>query len=166
MKFWHTGLALVLGGALCAPATQASSVHRGPTSGKAHASKSTSSSKSTKSTKGKKSKGYKRVRGQQEIEPTRVLEIQQALIREKFLDGEPTGKWDATTINAMQKFQAAQGWQTKLMPDSRALKKLGLGADSSNALNAKDAGASAPAGPGTTPPDQAASFAAAARVDR
>ncbi len=27
----------------------------------------------------------------------------------------------------MQKYQADQGWQTKLMPDSRALKKLGLG---------------------------------------
>jgi hypothetical protein len=27
----------------------------------------------------------------------------------------------------MQKFQADNGWQTKLMPDSRAIIKLGLG---------------------------------------
>ncbi len=38
----------------------------------------------------------------------------------------------------MQKYQADQGWQTKLMPDSRALKKLGLGPDYSNAINAKN----------------------------
>ena len=38
----------------------------------------------------------------------------------------------------MQKYQADQGWQTKLMPDSRALKKLGLGPDYSDAINAKN----------------------------
>jgi len=29
----------------------------------------------------------------------------------------------------MQKFQADNGWQTKLVPDSRAIIKLGLGPD-------------------------------------
>ena len=61
-----------------------------------------------------------RARGQQAIEPERVTQIQQALIREHYLTGEATGKWDATTEAAMQKYQADQGWQTKLMPDSRA----------------------------------------------
>ena len=37
----------------------------------------------------------------------------------------------------MQKYQADHGWQTKLMPDSRALKKLGLGPDYSGAINAQ-----------------------------
>ena len=64
------------------------------------------------------------MRGQQAIEPARVTEIQQALIREHYLSGEADGKWDETTKAAMQKYQADQGWQTKLMPDSRALKKL------------------------------------------
>ena len=79
-----------------------------------------------------------KLHGQQAIEPARVTEIQQALIREHYLTGEANGKWDATTKAAMQKYQADQGWQTKLMPDSRALKKLGLGPDYSNAINAKD----------------------------
>jgi hypothetical protein len=40
---------------------------------------------------------------------------------------EPSGHWDSATESAMQKFQGDNGWQTKLMPDSRAIIKLGLG---------------------------------------
>lgn len=40
---------------------------------------------------------------------------------------ETSGHWDAATETAMQKFQSDNGWQTKLMPDSRAIIKLGLG---------------------------------------
>jgi peptidoglycan hydrolase-like protein with peptidoglycan-binding domain len=104
--------------------------------------------------------------GQQGIDPNRATEIQQALIREHYLTGEPTGKWDAATTSAMQKFQADQGWQTKLMPDSRALKKLGLGPDYSGAINAKGSSFAAPQTTGTTPPAQAESFAAAAGINR
>lgn len=75
--------------------------------------------------------------GQQAISSERVSEIQKALIREHYLTGEPSGSWDNETIAAMQKYQSDQGWQTKLMPDSRALKKLGLGADYTGAINAK-----------------------------
>jgi hypothetical protein len=112
------------------------------------------------------------VRGQQSIDSERATQIQQALIREHYLSGDPSGKWDASTIAAMQKYQADQGWQTKLMPDSRALKKLGLGPDYSNALNAKNANfngtqpaASAP--PASAPPAaQTAGFAAASGVNQ
>jgi peptidoglycan hydrolase-like protein with peptidoglycan-binding domain len=104
--------------------------------------------------------------GQQAIDPERVMAIQQALIREHYLTTEADGKWDATTQAAMQKYQADQGWQTKLMPDSRALKKLGLGPDYSNAINAKDSSFAAPAAAGTISPAQAADFAAAAGVSR
>jgi len=79
-----------------------------------------------------------RLHGQQSIDPDRVVQIQQALIRERYLTGPATGEWDETTKAAMQKYQADQGWQTKLMPDSRAIEKLGLGPDYSNAINAKD----------------------------
>jgi hypothetical protein len=67
----------------------------------------------------------------------------------------------------MQKFQSDQGWQTKLMPDSRALVKLGLGPDYSTAINAKDV-ASAPQAPSVNgiPSTQAAGFAAAAGVNQ
>ena len=64
--------------------------------------------------------------------------IQQALIREHYLIGGPTARWDSDTQAAMLKYQADQGWQTKLMPDSRALIKLGLGPDHSAAINASD----------------------------
>lgn len=67
------------------------------------------------------------VRGQRAIDPQRATEIQQALIREHYLTGDATGNWDSQSQAAMQKFQADNGWQTKLTPDSRALIKLGLG---------------------------------------
>jgi len=94
------------------------------------------------------------------------MEIQQALIRVHYLSGEVNGKWDDTTKAAMQKYQADQGWQTKLMPDSRALKKLGLGPDYSNAINAKNSSFAPTPAAGTTPPAQAADFADAAGVNR
>jgi peptidoglycan hydrolase-like protein with peptidoglycan-binding domain len=100
------------------------------------------------------------------IDSNRVTEIQKALIREHYLAGEASGSWDATTQAAMQKFQSDNGWQTRLMPDSRALKKLGLGPDYSGAINAEGASFTAPAPVSTIPAPQAAGFAAAAGVNR
>jgi peptidoglycan hydrolase-like protein with peptidoglycan-binding domain len=117
-----------------------------------------------KKTLNKVSRKSHKLHGQQAIEPARVTEIQQALIREHYLSGDATGKWDATTEAAMQKFQADQGWQTKLMPDSRALKKLGLGPDYSNAINAKNSSFGDPPPINTIPAAQAEGFAAAAGV--
>ncbi len=105
-------------------------------------------------------------RGQQAIEPGRVTEIQQALIREHYLKGEANGTWDAATVAAMQKYQADHGWQTKLTPDSRALKMLGLGPDYSNAINAKDSSFGEPPPASTIPAGQSAGFAAAAGINR
>jgi len=68
-----------------------------------------------------------KVQGQRAIDPQRAAEIQSALIREHYLKGNATGAWDAQTQAAMQKFQADNGWQTKVTPDARALIKLGLG---------------------------------------
>jgi hypothetical protein len=114
--------------------------------------------------RGPHKKAAPKLHGQQAIKPERVTEIQQALIRAHYLSGEASGQWDATTKAAMQKYQADQGWQTKLMPDSRAIKKLGLGPDYSNAINAKSASSAPPAAAGTTPPAQAEGFAEAAGV--
>jgi len=114
---------------------------------------------------------HHRIRGQQAIEPDRVTEIQQALVREHYMTGDPNGEWDSTTQAAMQKYQADHGWQTRLMPDSRALKALGLGPDYSSAINAKDVvanngAAQAPAPAPAVPVPQAAGFAAAAGVNQ
>lgn len=67
------------------------------------------------------------IRGQRSMDSERIDQIQAALIREHYLTGQPTGDWDDQTQAAMKKYQADHGWQTKLLPDSRALIKLGLG---------------------------------------
>ena len=103
-------------------------------------------------------KASHRLHGQQSIQPERVTVIQQALIREHYLTTDANGEWDSTTEAAMQKYQADQGWQTKLMPDSRALKKLGLGPDYSTAINAKTATFADPPPVSTIPSVQAAGF--------
>lgn len=61
------------------------------------------------------------------MDSDRATEIQSALIRSGYMTGEPSGVWDSQTAAAMQKLQSDNGWQTKIMPDSRALIKLGLG---------------------------------------
>ncbi len=65
--------------------------------------------------------------GQRGIDSDRTRAIQTALIGRSYLTGDATGEWTPETEAAMQKFQGDNGWQTKLMPDSRALIKLGLG---------------------------------------
>ena len=65
--------------------------------------------------------------GQRGIDDNRAAELQAALIRAGYLTGEPTGHWDDATEAAMGRLQADNGWQTKLVPDSRAIIKLGLG---------------------------------------
>jgi peptidoglycan hydrolase-like protein with peptidoglycan-binding domain len=152
----RASLAVVLFAALAASSAFGATAHPAPASSHsthaAHKAKSRSRSR--------------RPHGQQAIEPARVTEIQQALIREHYLSGEANGQWDATTKAAMQKYQAAQGWQTKLAPDSRALKKLGLGPDYSHAINAKNSSFAPPPPSSATPPAQAAGFAEAAGVSR
>jgi len=96
----------------------------------------TSTSTHKKSARGKKGS---RKRGQKAIDSARAREIQAALIREHYLQGEPTGKWDAATQAAMQRYQADQGWQSKTTPDSRALIKLGLGPSPDDLLNPESA---------------------------
>ena len=82
-----------------------------------------------------KTKSKSKKRGQQAIDSERARQIQEALIREHYLQGEPSGNWDATTQAAMQRYQADQGWQSKNIPDSRALIRLGLGPSSEHLLN-------------------------------
>jgi peptidoglycan hydrolase-like protein with peptidoglycan-binding domain len=149
VAFLKARLAIALCAGLIALPAFASRVHRPPTSGHPR--------KLAKKTPHK-------LHGQQAIDSSRVTEIQQALIREHYLNGDANGKWDSTTEAAMQKYQSDQGWQTKLMPDSRALKKLGLGPDYSTAINAKTASFSDPPPVSTIPADQNSGFTAASGV--
>ena len=90
-------------------------------------------------------------RGQQKIDPTRCREIQEALIREHYLDGTASGTWDAKSQAAMQRYQADNGWQSKSVPDSRALIKMGLGPDHEHLLNPESAMTSQPEPPHASP---------------
>jgi len=107
--------ALLLLSALAITPAVGSRTHRAPTSGHSRVASS------------KKGKKVARVRGQRTIDSSRAVEIQNALIQKNYLKGSPTGQWDSQTQVAMQKYQSDHGWQTKLMPDSRALISLGLG---------------------------------------
>jgi peptidoglycan hydrolase-like protein with peptidoglycan-binding domain len=106
--------------------------------------------------KGKHSKKTSSRRGQQKIDSERARQIQQALIREHYMSGEPTGKWDAGTEDALRRFQADNGWQNKTVPDSRALIKLGLGPSNDHLLNPESAM--------TTTPDAARANATPSRT--
>lgn len=154
----HSGLALLISTVLLAPPAFASSVRRPTASGHA--------STLHKQTHARRRSHEVRARGQQAIEPERATQIQEALIHAHYLTGDASGKWDATSIAAMQKYQADHGWQTKIMPDSRALKSLGLGPDYSDAINAQGSNFSTPATGGDTPAPQAAGFAEASGVNQ
>jgi len=99
----------------------------------------------------KSRKSAKSHRGQQKIDPTRCREIQEALIREHYLDGTASGTWDAKSQAAMQRYQADNGWQSKSVPDSRALIKMGLGPDHEHLLNPESAMTSQPEPPHASP---------------
>jgi hypothetical protein len=134
---------------------------------------SPSSSKSTTHKKRPRSKAKgksSKKRGQKAIESERAEQIQKALIREHYMEGQPSGKWDDATQAALRRYQADQGWQSKSVPDSRALIKLGLGPSHDHLLNPESAmtmtpgaadqkvnkpGAADPTkAPGTSPQDQ------------
>ncbi|HEX3819106.1 MAG TPA: peptidoglycan-binding domain-containing protein [Candidatus Sulfotelmatobacter sp.] len=105
----------------------------------AQTSTTPSAKKSTTHSKHSRKKKSPKVRGQQKIDPQRAQEIQQALVRDHYLTGEPTGTWDSASEEAMRRYQADNGWQNKTVPDSRALIKLGLGPSKDHLLNPESA---------------------------
>ena len=88
-----------------------------------------------------------RVRGQQKIDSERAQAIQDALIREHYMSGEATGTWNEASEEAMRRYQADHGWQSKTVPDSRALIKLGLGPSKDHLLNPESAMTTGPDAP-------------------
>ncbi len=83
-------------------------------------------------------------RGQQKIDPERAHEIQQALIRAHYLSPKAEGTWNQDSEDAMRRYQADHGWQSKTVPDSRALISLGLGPSHDHLLNPESAMTSDP----------------------
>lgn len=60
------------------------------------------------------------------IDSARVIEIQQALAKSGFYNGELTGVYDEATITAMRQYQASNQIDVTGYPTAHALKKLGL----------------------------------------
>jgi peptidoglycan hydrolase-like protein with peptidoglycan-binding domain len=89
---------------------------------------STTKKKASSRSKSKK-KSKPTAKGQKAPAPDRIREIQSALNREGVLEGEPTGKWDDTTVDAMRKFQEQHGLNPTGKIDAGTLNKLGLGSD-------------------------------------
>ena len=134
---------VVLWTATLAPAQETASQPSASTTAPATAPAHKTSSKHKKSHKSASS----HARGQKKIDPQRTQEIQEALIREHYLDGKATGAWNDATQQAMQRYQADNGWQSKTTPDARALIKLGLGPDHQHLLNPESAMTSQPPAP-------------------
>ena len=140
------GSALLL---MCTLFTSAQTSKQASAAAKKPAAK-TGTTAHTTSRKGKKSRRRAanaanwRRRGQQRIDPQRAREIQEALIREHYLKEEASGVWDDASQKAMERYQADQGWQSKMVPDARALIKLGLGPDHEHLLNPQSAMTSQP----------------------
>jgi len=170
-------LAILISATLIAVPAFASHVHRSPTAGRATTATTAKAAHRTAgafhgSSHKISKKPVARLRGQQVIAPERAEQIQQALIREHYMNGEANGVWDENSIAAMQKFQGDQGWQTKLTPDPRALIKLGLGPDYSSAINASKSSfapqLSAPSGASASSmaPNRTEGFVAASGVSQ
>jgi hypothetical protein len=118
MRLGQLALITTIAASLTLPAASATRSHRGPTAPRKAAKHTAAKSK---------------VQSQRTIDDERATQIQEALMKAGYLSGSPSGHWDAASIAAMTKVQADNGWQTKLVPDSRALIKLGLGPNATTA---------------------------------
>jgi hypothetical protein len=93
------------------------------------APQSASHSSSTSAKKKSKKHRSKREPTQKVPTPQRISEIQSALARGGYYQGEPNGKWDANTISALQKFQSGNGLDPNGKLNALSLQKLGLGSE-------------------------------------
>jgi hypothetical protein len=133
-------------------AKQSSTASSSTASAQHSSSTSTSSKGKTPAASSKKRrKKSTQVRGQQKIDSERAQEIQEALIREHYLSGQATGTWNEASEEAMRRYQADNGWQSKTVPDSRALIKLGLGPSKDHLLNPESAMTTTPDPPKSEP---------------
>lgn len=143
-------LTFVLVSAIAARANSTSDTAKSKTSktsAKAPTKKSSAKTRSASARSTSRRKKSRKLRGQQKIDSERAQKIQEALIREHYLSGEPTGTWNPESEAAMRRYQADNGWQNKTVPDSRALIKLGLGPSKDHLLNPESAMTTVPDAP-------------------
>jgi peptidoglycan hydrolase-like protein with peptidoglycan-binding domain len=90
---------------------------------KATPSKPGATSRRSKASK----KSKRRERGQKAPTPERISEIQQALGKDGSYTATPNGKWDASTVDALTKFQQSHGLTPTGKLGAKTLQLLGLG---------------------------------------
>jgi hypothetical protein len=96
----------------------------------AQASSSSASAPSPYPATGRKKKHHNgRGPTQKAPTPDRISEIQSALSRDGYYQGDPNGRWDANTVAAVEKFQSSHGIEGTGKLDAPTLQKLGLGSD-------------------------------------
>jgi Putative peptidoglycan binding domain len=129
-KFVITGLlGLLITAAIPSPASAAQATGKSSAGAPSTSSATHKSSTATTSKKKKSSHRHssRREPFQKAPTPDRISEIQTALSRGGYFEGQPNGKWDSNTILAMQKFQSANGLNSSGKIDATTLQKLGLG---------------------------------------
>jgi peptidoglycan hydrolase-like protein with peptidoglycan-binding domain len=115
----------IFGAALLASAAPVVSGASHPGAAQTSASTKSKKKKATSS----RSKKSARIKGQTAPTPDRIREIQSALQKDGSYEGEPTGKWDAATVEAMKKYQDKNGFNPSGKIDAASLNKLGLGSE-------------------------------------
>ena len=115
-------------------------------------SSSSSGSSAKKTSKKKTSKKHHSRHEPTQKAPTadRISEIQSALARGGYYQGTPNGKWDTSTVDAMQKFQSANGLTPSGKLDALSLQKMGLGSDIAGVSAPKPLPVSSETGNGNT----------------
>lgn len=99
------------------------------TSSQSGASSTSSPSAKTVAHKKKHHAVAKRQPSQKAPTADRITEIQSALVRGGYYQGDPNGKWDSNTVAAVERFQSAKGIDSNGKLDAPTLQKLGLGSD-------------------------------------
>jgi len=112
---------------------------------------SPASTPAKRSAKKKKSSASRR---QMAPEPARIREIQEALAREGFYQGGPTGKWDDSTAAAMKSFQESKGLPPTGKIEALSLQKLGLGSPVAGIAPPAPPATPATAAPVVSPPQK------------
>lgn len=121
-------------------------------------SSAASTAKKKKVAASKSKKKTTHAKGQAVPTPDRIKEIQTALQKDGSYEGEPTGKWDAATADAMRKYQDKNGISPTGKIDAVSLNKLGLGSETAGR------GAPMPAANATSTTTHTAASAPAAKT--
>jgi murein L,D-transpeptidase YcbB/YkuD len=155
---------LVLASGLCilsASAGMAAQATKPETTSSAHSTSTNQAKKPTAVVKpvsisktGKKKPSSSRtVRARMQTAPTadRIREIQAALAEADSYKGQPSGKWDDASINALKHFQQVNGLNPTGKLDAHSLQKLGLGSETAGRGAPRPGKQVSPATSSTTP---------------